>query len=121
MPCCMPVRAAMVAMAAVALTVPCSALRAQTRAAAGDTIAGGVTGPDSVGLKGATVRVLALPDSEMKATPTDAQGQFKLAFDRPASTYLVTVTMIGYGPARRGLRHPAGGAPVIEGRLLALE
>jgi hypothetical protein len=83
---------------------PSQAVAQSTKSsAAGDTVHGRVIA-DTVALAKAAIRVIALPDSESHTTTTDARGEFSVAFDKPAASYLVTASLIGY--ARDTLRVP---------------
>lgn len=75
-----------------------------------DVIHGRVTGQDTVGIANAQV---AAVDTANRTTPhltrTDAHGNYSITVDNGSGTYMVAVTMLGYGPQRRTITRGADG------------
>ena len=90
--------------ASLALSTPAAAQRT-------DVIRGRVTGLDTMPIVGATVIVTdTVAKTPRPPVRTDAKGAFSVSVDNGSGTYMVVVTMLGYGPQRRVVARGADGS-----------
>ncbi|HZI40870.1 MAG TPA: carboxypeptidase regulatory-like domain-containing protein [Gemmatimonadaceae bacterium] len=79
-----------------------------------DLLRGRVRGPDSLGIKNATVSVLpAAAGATSRYTRTDSTGSWALQLDATAPSYTVTVTALGLAPQKITARRTADGQPIV--------
>src|SRR6478672_6463490 len=79
-----------------------------------DLLRGRVRGPDSLGIKNATVSVLpATAGATSRYVRTDSTGNWSLQMDGTAPTYTVTVTALGLAPQRVTAKRTGDGQPIV--------
>jgi len=79
-----------------------------------DVLRGRVRGPDSLGIKNATVSVLpATAGATSRYVRTDSTGNWSLQMDGTAPTYTVTVTALGLAPQRVAAKRTGDGQPIV--------
>ncbi|HEY4216433.1 MAG TPA: TonB-dependent receptor [Gemmatimonadaceae bacterium] len=90
------------------LWIPSQAAAQSTRSSTtADTVRGRVAVDSGAPLANVVIRVVALPDSAIQTTKTDARGTFSVTFDRAAASYVVSASLIGYQPDTVRVRRPA--------------
>src|SRR5436190_18822784 len=79
-----------------------------------DLLRGRVRGPDSVGIKNATVSILPVTvGATSRYVRTDSSGDWPLQMDGTASTYTVTVTALGCAPQKITAKRTGDGQPIV--------
>jgi Carboxypeptidase regulatory-like domain len=79
-----------------------------------DLLRGRVRGPDTVGIKNATVNVLpGTTGSTSRYVRTDSVGNWSLLMDGTAPAYTVTVTALGMQPQKLTARRVAESQPIV--------
>jgi hypothetical protein len=79
-----------------------------------DLLRGRVRGPDSVGIKNATVIILPSgAGAASRSVRTDSTGSWSLLMDGTAPTYTVTVTALGLAPQRVTARRTGDAEPIV--------
>ena len=79
-----------------------------------DLLRGHVKGPDSIGIKNATVNILpSAAGATARYTRTDSVGNWSLVMDGTAPTYTVTITALGLAPQRVTARRSGDGQPIV--------
>ena len=94
------------------LLIPQRTLFAQD--ATHDLLRGKVRGPDSVGIRNATVSVLpATTGATARSVRTDSIGDWSLLVDGSAPTYTVSFAALGMQPQRITARRAGDGRPIV--------
>src|SRR5215475_603764 len=75
-----------------------------------DVLRGRVRGPDSIGIKNATVNV----QPGAKYVRTDSVGEWTLTMDGTAPTYTVTITALGLAPQKVTAKRTGDGPIVVD-------
>ena len=84
-----------------------------------DLLRGRVRGPDSLGIKNATVSILpATVGATSRYVRTDSSGDWSLQMDGTAPTYTVTVTALGLAPQKITAKRTGDGQPIVVGIVL---
>jgi len=74
-----------------------------------------VIAADSTPVQNATITAIDTVAKMPKQVRTDAKGAYSITFDNGSGTYIVAVTMLGYGPQRRTVsRRPDGTLPAVD-------
>lgn len=83
-----------------------------------DVLRGRVLAADSTPLQNATITAIDTVAKVPKQIRTDAKGAYAITFDNGNGTYIVAVTVLGYGPQRRTVaRRSDGTLPAIDFRM----